>query len=76
MVGDCFNQLRLARQRTLNDRAVVSEPWAAWQCVGCTVEAAVCGLHSGSWRLAGCLRLGMGVPAMAPPCQTNKLLAC
>ena len=24
MVGDCFNQLRLARQRTLNDNAVVS----------------------------------------------------
>jgi hypothetical protein len=27
MVGDCFNQLRLARQRTLNDNAVVS----AWE---------------------------------------------
>ena len=38
MVGDCFNQLRLARQRTLNDKAVVSELLPAVRTMGRIAE--------------------------------------
>ena len=81
MVGDCFNQLRLARQRALNENAVVSSAaqlWAGragWQQLAgrrCDQSARPCTrlMRASAWLL---LR---GLPAIISPSPSNCHLPC